>query len=479
MAPPSVIGAGAGLDLQDIQGLVARGYGHLPSACFVAAGVEEPRAARTWLRSLAEMVTPASARPQDHALQVAFTHGGLSKLGVKPSAADGFSAEFVGGMNTPHRRRLLGDVDANAPEEWAWGGPATPRIDVLLLFYARDPGELDALRAAQTERLAAGGLREVVTLPTRELDAFEHFGFHDGISQPIITGLSKTGPWADTVSAGEFVLGYPNEYGLVTSSPLVSASTDPEGLLAAHPSDRGFRDFGRNGTYLVLRQLRQHVHRFWRYADLMARASGPADDPMAPVALASKLVGRWPSGAPLVRSPDRDDERLSDSNDFAYHGVDPYGDRCPIGAHIRRANPRDSLDPDPGTRKSVAVGKRHRLLRRGRSYGPRIDLQAALEGDEEPGDERGLHFLCLNANIARQFELVQHTWLNNPKFGELYEDPDPLMGAPVGAGRTFTLQGSPTRKRLSGMPEFVSVRGGAYFFLPGVAALRYLARLNP
>ena len=126
MAPLSVSGDGAALDLQDIQGLVARGYGHLPFACFVAAGVEEPRVARTWLRSLAEMVTPASSRPQDHALHVAFTHGGLSNLGVNPSGADGFSAEFVGGMTTAHRRRLLGDVDANAPEEWVWGGPATP-----------------------------------------------------------------------------------------------------------------------------------------------------------------------------------------------------------------------------------------------------------------------------------------------------------------------------------------------------------------
>ena len=478
MASAPVTRGGTELDLQDIQGLVARGYGHLTSACFVAARVEDPDAARTWLGALAELVTQASARPQDHALHVAFTHAGLARLGMEPIGSDWFSAEFVAGMTTPHRRRLLGDVETNAPETWAWGGPATPPVDVVLLVYARDAGELDALRAEHVKGLSSGGLREVVTLRTRELDAFEHFGFHDGISQPIVEGLSKTGPWADTVSAGEFVLGYPNEYGLFTASPLVSAASDPDGLLAPHRADWGHRDFGRNGTYLVLRQLRQHVQRFWQYADREARELGPAPDPMAFVALASKMVGRWPSGAPLVQSPDRDDDRRSDANDFAYHGIDPFGERCPIGSHIRRANPRDSLDPDPGTRKSVAVGKRHRLLRRGRGYGPRIDRQAALEGDEESGEERGLHFLCLNANIARQFELVQHTWLNNPKFGDLYEDPDPLVGVAGGDGRTFTIQGNPARRRLRGMPEFVSVRGGAYLFLPGIGALRYLARLG-
>ena len=465
------------LELQDIQGLVARGYGGLPSACFVLAGIDEERAARTWLGSLVDSVTPAALRPQDHGVHVAFTSDGLSKLGLRPAGPGGLSEEFIGGMTTPHRRRLLGDVGGNAPEEWEWGGPANPRIDVLLLLYGRDAGELETLRSDHVARLSSGGLREILTLGTRELDAYEHFGFHDGISQPIVEGLSRTGPWPDSVRAGEFVLGYPNEYGRYTSGPLVADAADPGGLLPVSPAARGHRDFGRNGTYMVLRQLRQYVHRFWRYANHVASESGGPADREATVALAAKLVGRWPSGAPLVLSPDRDDDRLAGANDFAYHGPDPDGDRCPIGAHIRRTNPRDSLDPDPGTRKSVEVGKRHRILRRGRGYGSRINLREALEKDEGD-DDRGLHFLCLNANIARQFEFIQHTWANNPKFGDLYDDPDPIVGATGVGGGTFTIQASPLRRRLLQVPEFVSVSGGAYFFLPGIRALRYLAALD-
>jgi Dyp-type peroxidase family len=471
MGPASVTGEGSALELSDIQGLVARGYGNLRSAGFLLAGVEDPDTARAWVGSLADAVTPSSARPSDHSLHVAFTPTGLAKLGLTTSGPGGFSPEFLGGMTTPHRRRILGDLGGSAPETWAWGGPTTPGVDVLLMMYARDAQEMHALRADQSSRLQGGGLREIERLRTRDLDGREHFGFHDGISQPIIEGLSKTGPWSNTVRAGEFVLGYPNEYDLETSGPLVDTPSDRAGVLARHPT--GYSDFGRNGTYLVLRQLRQYVHRFWRYAHQASEQTDRTDA----VALAAKLVGRWPSGAPLVSSPDGDDERLKDENDFSFHGPDPYGTRCPVGAHIRRANPRDSLDPDPGSRESFAINKRHRLLRRGRSYGKRVDIASALSGDDGSEDERGLHFICVNTNLARQFEFVQHTWLNNPTFGGLYEDPDPIVGATTGA-RIFTIQHDPVRGRLLALPEFVSVRGGAYFFLPSIRALRYLAELR-
>ena len=289
--------------------------------------------------------------------------------------------------------------------------------------------------------------------------------------------MSRTGPWADTVRAGEFVLGYPNEYGRYTESPTVAASSDPTGILPGARSDGRGRDLGRNGTYLVLRQLAQHVHRFWQFADRVSSGPGRRQDPAERVRVAAKMVGRWPEGAPLVLSPDRDDPKLSGANDFAYHGADPNGERCPVGAHVRRANPRDSLDPDPGSRASVAINKRHRILRRGRGYGTRISIDEALANGSDPASDegRGLHFLCLNANIARQFEFIQHSWINDPTFVGLYGDPDPLVGARSGDRRDFTIQASPVRTRLEAVPEFVSVRGGAYFFLPGIRALRYLA----
>jgi deferrochelatase/peroxidase EfeB len=199
------------------------------------------------------------------------------------------------------------------------------------------------------------------------------------------------------------------------------------------------------------------------------------------------MVGRWPSGAPLVETPDRDDPRLGDDNDFGYHRADPLGLACPAGAHIRRVNPRDSLDPRPGTEASLAVNDGHRLLRRGRSYGPGDGApttagngnhaERTAQGDVAPSRETGLHFLCLVASLARQFEFVQHTWLNNPTFHGLYDDTDPLIGSRHLRGATFTVPARPARRRYRGLPQFVRTRGGAYFFLPGISALRYLEQL--
>jgi deferrochelatase/peroxidase EfeB len=142
---------------------------------------------------------------------------------------------------------------------------------------------------------------------------------------------------------------------------------------------------------------------------------------------------------------------------------------CPLGAHIRRANPRDSLDPQPGTSASLDVNGLHRLIRRGRGYGP-----GAGDG---AGQATGIYFICLAASLSRQFEFVQHTWLNNPTFNGLYDDTDPLTGSRDGGGGAFTAPARPVRRRYRGLPQFVRTRGGAYFFLPGISALRYLAQL--
>jgi Dyp-type peroxidase family len=236
-------------------------------------------------------------------------------------------------------------------------------------------------------------------------------------------------------------------------------------LFARQGSSSGWRDLGRNGSYLVFRQLSQDVARFWNFVDTVARANG-AGDPDARVRLAAKMVGRWPSGAPLVKSPDRDDPSLKRDNNFSYAASDPHGFACPIGAHIRRCNPRDSLGDDPDMARAAA--NRHRLLRRGRLYGDRI-----ADPLVDDGQERGLHFICLNADIERQFEFVQQTWINNPMFGGVNGEVDPLMGTQDGRG-TYTIPEDPLRTRIHGVPRFVHVKGGAYFFLPGMAALRYV-----
>ncbi len=444
-------------ELQDIQGLVARGYGDLTAAMFLLGRIEDGAAARTWLAGIADVLTAASQRPEGRAVNIAFTSHGLRRLGLIESTVGLFSNEFVDGMTTPHRSRALGDVGRDAPEHWIWGGPSAP-VDFVLLLYATEGAELAALRA-EPGLAFPQGIQLVSELATSNLRGHEPFGFRDGISQPLIEGLSKKGPVATTLKFGEFVLGYPNEYGRLTDRALLDRA--PE--------------VGRNGSYVVFRQLRQDVRGFWRFLDGAARHPDGTPDPERRVRLAAKLVGRWPGGASLTLSPDQDDAALSEENEFGYHDLDRRGERCPIGAHVRRANPRDSLDPKPGTEKSLELNRRHRLLRRGREYGQQLTPDEALEDPPPSEQERGLHFICLNANISRQFEFVQGTWLNSPKFAGLYDDSDPLVGPSEPFGGTFTIQSDPMRERLTNVPRFISVRGGAYFFLPGLSAVRYLA----
>jgi Dyp-type peroxidase family len=428
------------LELGDVQGLFARGYGDLKSAAFLLLKVEDAVAARRWLGEAS--VTNAEDRRPEHAANVAFTSSGLERVGLPADAVAKFSNEFVAGMTTPHRTRILGDVGENAPERWDWGGPAAP-VDAVLLLYAKDDAGIAALEQTPP------GFSLVKRLGTADLDGFEPFGFRDGISQPFVEGLGKSGPAEATVRAGEFLHGYTNEYGQTIDAPLL-----------------------RNGSYLVFRQLSQDVAGFWQFVDAATRRADGSSDPDARLRLAAKMVGRWPSGAPLALAPDADDPSLADANDFAYHELDARGARCPVGAHIRRSHPRDSLDPRPGTSHSWEINRRHRILRRGREYGTSLTIEQALAGDT---GERGLNFMCLNANIQRQFEFINHTWLNNPKFDRLYDDADPVTAPSAPFGGTFTVPTDGVRERVTNVPRFVSVKGGAYFFLPGVAALRYLA----
>ena len=461
------------LESEDIQGLLARGYGRLRAARFLLLGFREPALARTWLGDLAGIVTPASADPHDAAVQVAFGPAGLRALGLPEESFTGFSHEFREGMTTPHRQRILGDTGTSHPAHWLWGGPANPPIDAVLLLYAATEPALDALTGAHVTTLADAKIDIIATLDTGELTPTEHFGFRDGISQPVVDGLGRTGPEMHTIRPGEFVLGYPNEYGLLTDRPLVPPAADPAKLLPQDTGGSNARDFGRNGSYLVVRQLQQHVSTFWRSVDQLCPMPGDAG---ARTRLAAKMVGRWPGGASLTLSPDHDDPALATDNDFGYHHTDAEGLACPVASHVRRVNPRDSLDPDPGSEDSIKLNRRHRILRRGRAYGPPITMEEALAGDD--GADRGLHFACLVGNIARQFEFIQHTWSNNPKFAGLYDEVDPITGPRGPEGATFTIPADPVRQRVRGLPEFVTTRGGGYFFMPGIRALRYLAAIG-
>jgi Dyp-type peroxidase family len=437
------------LERDDVQGLVVRGYGRLQGARYLLGTITDPAAARRWLADVA--VSTGADRQADEAVNVAFTAPGLVALGVRDDVLSQFSHEFREGMTEDHRRRFLGDEGTNAPDGWAWGGPGGDPIHLLVLVYAGDEDAVDAAATRWSAELGERGVHVFKTLTTAPLSDREPFGFRDGLSQPHLAG-EQEGAARDAIQLGEVVLGYPNEYGRLTPRPLVEGAAD---ALPADPGGSGRGDLGRNGTYLVLRSLEQDVEGFHAYC---ARATG---DDRAQRKLEAKLVGRWPDGTSLALAPDGERPELASQNDFGYFETDRHGLGCPIGAHVRRANPRDTLDPAPGTDRSIAVNKRHRLLRRGRNYGA-------------PGGAQGIHFIALGANLSRQFEFIQHSWLNDPSFNGMQAQGDPLLGSDPNA-RVFVMQKSPVRERHVDLPQFVRVRGGAYFFVPGVRALRFLA----
>ncbi|WP_166263946.1 Dyp-type peroxidase [Marinobacter caseinilyticus] len=471
------------LEFDDIQGLVIRGYGALPAACYLLLKIRDLRRARPWLRELTGQISYASHRPDEQAVNLAVTYHGLTNLRIEQTILERFSDEFRSGMTTPHKRRILGDEGDNAPEQWLWGGPNTTQVDLLLMCFGQDTVTLNTLCHQLRDGMTDHGLAQIARLDTEPLPDFkEHFGFRDSIGQPYIAEFDLWDrPHPNPVPLGEFLLGYPNGYGRFTQRPLVEPGQDQHNLLAADPEGSDQHDLGLNGTYLVFRQLDQDVPGFWHAMKHQAEATD--HERADPVRIAAKLVGRWPSGTALVQSPTRDDPSVIDKDDFRYHRSDQEGLKCPLGAHIRRTHPRDSLPPEPGSEKSVAFSNRHRLLRRGRVYGTPFDdsLDPARFLDDLDREEapvaRGLHFICLNGNIGRQFEFVQHTWANNPNFNGLYQDPDPLVGARQAYGlpqQQFTIQQRPARCKLQDLPAFVQTRGGGYFFLPSRRALTFL-----
>ena len=449
------------LELDDMQGLLVRGYGTLPEAAFLLLRIDDVPAARRGLVAWADSVTSADQAPAGTALNIALTAVGIAALSPGGQLPPGFSEPFADGMVTSYRSRLLGDVGDDDPAGWEWGGPAADPVGALLLIYADGPDLLAGAVAAATRHAAEHGMAVVRRLTTLPLSEREAFGFRDGLSQPTMDGLSRAKDGGEVVRAGEFVLGYLNEYGLLTDRPLLARGLDPDRVLPPDAAGSGRADLGRNGSYLVMRQLRQDVAGFRAFLDRAAGGPAGTAAPEARELLAAKLVGRWRSGAPLTLSPDHDDPALAEVNDFGYHHLDPEGLRCPVGAHIRRANPRDSLEPQPGSERSRELNRRHRLIRRGRSY--------AADG------EQGLHFLCLNASLTRQYEFVQHSWINDRSFHGLVGSVDPLVGPRGADGTGFTEPALPARRRYLGLPRFVQVRGGGYFFLPGIRALRYLS----
>jgi Dyp-type peroxidase family len=407
----------------------------------------DPHSARAWLTAIAEQVQSATAMRatvdnMSRWAAVAFTWNGLRALGLDEKALASFPEEFRQGMVA--RAEVLGDSGHNRPDLWV-GGMASPDLHAIVILFARDKAERERSVAAHQELLRS--CEGVETLSTLDLEAIppfgyahEHFGYRDRLSEPVIEGVGEepTPGSGAALKAGEFILGYPDEEGVVATQP------QPE-ILA------------RNGTFLAYRRMEQHVGRFRDY--LASQGSTPEAQELA----AAKLMGRWRSGAPLVLAPNRDDPELGAdmqrNNDFQYKQQDPHGYAVPLGAHIRRMNPRDTAENM----------NRRRMIRRGATYGPVLP-----EGQADDGQERGIAAFILCASLIRQYEFAQNVWVNDRNFHGLGNERDPFVGTHDGT-LEFKVPKRPIRQRIVGLPSFTTVKGGAYFFLPGLRALRYLA----
>jgi Dyp-type peroxidase family len=470
------------LEKHDIQGFVLRGYGRLGHTNYVLLHIDDAKLVKKWLAQMSIEVTDGNQHPRQTALNVAISCPGLEALGMSEENRRQFSREFREGLTEPHRQRLLGDVGEDAPDQWRWGGTQgdanAERIHIVLMVFAADAPTLAAYWEQVKPVVLAHGMSILGMLDghLRE-DNKEEFGFRDGISQPQIAGNHPNTSPTDTVAAGEFLLGYKNEYGVFPETPLIAVNPqqgDVHLLPTILVDDQPKKDLGRNGSYLVFRQMQQHVDEFWEF---MRKNSTSEDDA---IKLASKMMGRWPSGAPLTLDPEVDPGKGKDKyfarNDFGFAKDDKEGMRCPFGSHIRRSNPRDVFEENDAD-LSLSLTKKHRIIRRGRSYEFRI-----AEAEDQPSKkEVGLNFMCFNADISHQFEFLYHTWINFPRFDRLYNDPDPIIGterAPgPGVEQNFTIPQCPVNRQIPNLERFVTIRGGVYLFFPSIKAIKYLATI--
>jgi deferrochelatase/peroxidase EfeB len=488
---------GAVIENYDVQAILFGGLGNLTHAtCLLFHCPNSTENAKQWLARVEEGISFGDMPPKNITRLVALTQSGLRRLGCPSHVIAEFPVAFQEGMSTPGRAALLRDTGDDKPELW-WWGHGDRAVDGALLLYADTSDKLANEVAEQVRRLKEKGGELVYEIPLAHLDpnkpAREPFGFVDGVSQPIIRGTRRWISDSDTnhvVAPGEFLLGYPDDRGFLPLTPSVPATSDPHNVLPAYRelqtgelpnfsklAANGPRDLGRNGSYLVIRQLEQDVDLFNEFlsataARLVGTPGVPEDFTQDQIAewLGAKIIGRWRDGTSLVRHPhapgtgwDGKKPRKPD-NSFLPGAEDPLGERCPYGSHIRRANPRDSLVP--GSKEQLAISNRHRILRMGRVYLPQpADSDAARPG---------LLFMCLNADIERQFEFIQHTWVGARMFHGLDGEVDPILGR-GGLGGRLTIPTERGPILVTGFKDFVRVRGGAYFFLPGRRALWFLA----
>ncbi len=439
------------IELEDIQHyLLTRPHATVARYNFITFRTAE--GGRKWLNALVDTIgnakTVMKASETDMRwVSLAFTFEGLRKLGVDEASLATFPEPFRQGMAA--RAAIIGDTGINHPDNWE-DNITSKDLHAVIILFARDKEEIERCMKKHDEYIKE--INEVEILSSLLLEpvppfdyVHEHFGYRDRLTTPVIEGMGiEATPGSSPPSKpGEFFLGYPDETGLMPQSP------QPEIL-------------SKNGSFLAYRKMREHVGAFRDFL----KANGKTEEEQELVA--AKLMGRWrKTGAPLVLCPDKDDRELGfddkRNNNFDYEKMDPHGYACPMGSHIRRMNVRDN--------RVSRIMNRRLIIRRGGTFGPHLP-----EDVPEDGANRGIAVFGGCADIARQFEFLISIWANDPEFHELNEK-DPFAGS-IDGGFELTIPKRPIKKKVKGLNAFTTVTGGAYFFMPGIRALKYLAALK-
>src|SRR5215469_16073418 len=419
------------LDLHEIQATVLR---QRPAPYFgshVLLRIDDAKAGREFLRRLTPYVDSAVGwRNAANAwIAVGISYAGLEALGLPQGSLQSFPEPFREGMaaRAPHLR----DEGVNDPQNWdqSFG---KGQVHIGLSVFSDSEEKHRRVLAIASEQYKVSG---VSVLAMQDFGAqpgdLNSLGYKDGIDQPAIegSGVEPLPGQGQPIKAGEFILGYPGEAGVLLPVPQPDI-------------------FGRNGTYVGFRKYQSLVGAFNRF--LRANGSTVAEREL----VAAKLVGRWRSGAPLTLAPDVDNPALGAdpqrNNDFNYAN-DPHARRVPFGSHIRRMNPRDTQ------LTRLTDVNIHRLIRRGTTYGRPYDPNALSEADDD--EVRGSIFLFISAKAMATIEFLQQEWINDGDFIGANGERDPIIGRQE-EGATFTIPREPVRRRLHGIETYNVLRGG-------------------
>ncbi len=489
----SKAGAANALDLEDIQGFIVRGY-RMPMVRHFLLTVGDAANARRLLGRLiggdesdvpqittaedwhvgfapgpGDNPSDAPRRKPDYCLNVGLTWPGLVALEVKdrvPTLSFKSFGAFIAGA--AERAKLVGDTGASAPEHWV-GQFGKGGDHVLLTLHALSPEAMTSYSARLAAAFSEGGaFREIwrqdgmalmeiqdgKPVPTSKV----HFGYTDGISMTTIRG----GPER-----------YPPDHQQPCEPWLFVLQDAAENYFVPEP-----KELGLNGSVACFKMIMTDVVGFENFLQ-------SNKDKIDPELLAAKLCGRWRNGIPLMLSPDTNSPAggipLEQLNNYEYVNADGSGDpkglRCPVGAHMRRINPRGQ--PVTGQAQPGGSNNTHRLIRRGMPYGPIFDPKQPYDGIE-----RGLLGYFINSNLENQYEFVLGEWVNKSEFAGAVRLPpqskDPMIGTQDPASSLFVIpqaQGAPPIK-ISGFGTFITTRAAAYCFLPSITAIKFISKLG-